>query len=418
MTDKLTYVFIELNGENHLVGRLWSHFRSGHESASFEYDDSWLKRSDRFALEPLLEPHKIIYHTPANKKIFGALGDSAPDRWGRLLMKRNESIKALVENRPTATLNEIDYLLLVNDEAREGALRFKSSLEGDFLAPAAAKPIPPLVNLSALLSASERIVEDRENTKDLALLLAPGSSLGGARPKASVRDINGDLCIAKFPKKDDNNNIVLWEAVALTLAKKAGIRTPSWTLKTIAKKAVIILKRFDRNGLNRIPFLSAMSMLGANDNDSQVYSYLEIAAAISMYGSAPDNDLEELWRRIIFSILISNTDDHLRNHGFLYESTNGWRLSPLYDVNPSNDQTGILHTNINEDNNSASIGLALSVANYFRLDCAKAKNIIKEVLSAVNQWKVVAKSLRLSQAEIQRMVVAFEHSEHAKASKL
>ena len=206
----------------------------------------------------------------------------------------------------------------MNDYARQGALRFRTEDNNDFLFPGNLKSIPPLVNLTKLLAATEKVVDFEERNSDLQLLLAPGSSLGGARPKASVIDKDGNLCIAKFPKKDDYTNNVLWEAVALTLAKNCGLNIQEWSLHKAGKKNVIVLKRFDRNGNTRIPFLSAMSMLNAIDNDSQTHSYLDIADAIRQNGAVPKEDLKELWKRIVFSILISNTDDHLRNHGFFF----------------------------------------------------------------------------------------------------
>ncbi|GAB7141309.1 HipA domain-containing protein [Deferribacterales bacterium RsTz2092] len=397
MVDKKVYVFIELEGVNQLVGQMWMHFRNGTETASFEYSQEWLENDKRFSLEPSLYLSSGVQHT--NKKIFGAIGDSAPDRWGRALMKKIKTGK---------TLNEIDYLLLVNDRTRQGALRFKSDLEGEFLTTTSdMESIPPIVELSKLLAASENIVEDKETSSDLKLLFAPGSSLGGARPKASVIDNQGNLCIAKFPKKDDDSNVVLWEAVALSLAKLAGINTPNWRLVQVADKAVIVIKRFDRLNTWRIPFLSAMSMLGASDNDGQSYSYMDIADALRQSGAQPKDDLVELWRRIVFSILISNTDDHLRNHGFLYQNEQGWRLSPVYDLNPSADSTGHLHTFISQDDSTASLELALSVADYFGLNNIEATYIIDEVKSAVVDWAKVARGLNIPQTEIKRMGTAF-----------
>jgi serine/threonine-protein kinase HipA len=253
-----------------------------------------------------------------------------------------------------------------------------------------------------------------ENAADLKLLLAPGSSLGGARPKASVIDKDKTLAIAKFPRKDDEYNSVLWEAVALTLAKKAKINTPVWRVETILKKAVLIIKRFDREKENRIPFLSAMSMLQAKDNEQR--SYLEIAYAITEHGSYPKQDLEELYRRMIFNILISNTDDHLRNHGFLYENKNGWKLSPVYDINPTPHEikAHILSTSIDFNSNHASIETALSVIDEFRLSKKKAILIIKEVATAVSSWRKIAKRFKLTEKEIVLMASAFEHSEMKK----
>jgi len=264
--------------------------------------------------------------------LFGAIGNSAPDRWGRVLMRRAERRRAEREGRTPRTVREIDCLLLVDDETRQSALRFSEKEGGPFPAELGAAKIPPLIELPKLLSAAEHVVADQDSDGDLKLLLAPGSSLGGARPKASVRDRNGHLAIAKFPNKGDEVNTVTWEAVALTLAEKAGIPVPEWRLESVGGKPVLLLRRFDREANTRVPFLSAMSMLDARDNE--VRSYLEFVDALRQHGDAPKEDMKALWRRIVFSILISNTDDHLRNHGFLWTGPTGWRLSPAYDLNP------------------------------------------------------------------------------------
>jgi len=330
--DTEARVHVDLDGEPVLVGRLWARMRKGRDSASFEYDEAWLARPDRFALEPALQLGPGPFHTPSNKPMFGAVGDSAPDRWGRVLMRRAERRRAERAGETPRTLREVDYLLMVNDEARQGALRFSLEVDGPFLAANDATPIPPLVELPRLLSAAEHVVDESDSDEDLRLLLAPGSSLGGARPKASVRDGDGQLAIAKFPHRDDEIDAVRWEAVALSLAGKAGIPLPQWRLETVAGKLILLLRRFDRSDGLRIPFLSAMSMLGANDNETR--SYLEFVDALRQYGAAPKRDMHMLWRRVVCSVLISNTDDHLRNHGFLYDGPDGWRLAPAYDLNP------------------------------------------------------------------------------------
>jgi serine/threonine-protein kinase HipA len=327
-------------------------------------------------------------------------------------MRRAETARAKSENTAPTTLYEVDYLLGVNDEARQGALRF--SLEQDetvFLKPKDKVAIPPLVYLPKLLAATERFIEDDESAEDLRLLLAPGSSLGGARPKASVRDQDGSLAIAKFPRKDDEFNVVLWEAVALTLAKNARIKVPSWRLETILEKPVLIIKRFDRDNGQRIPFLSAMSMLGAQDNEQ--HSYIEMAYALAQNGAAPEEDIAELWRRIVFTVMISNTDDHLRNHGFIYERHKGWRLSPAYDMNPTPIElkARVLATTIDFDDTSASLETAMAVAKDFRLSKDNAREIIKEVSSAVKQWRQVASEIGLSKRECDRMASAFDNEE-------
>ena len=408
MSDKKVLVYISLSNENYFVGTLWSHFNRGRETSDFEYSKDWLKNPKAFSLEPALFLGAGKQVNPRQTPLFGSFGDSAPDTWGRILMRRYEAQIAKDENRSPRTLNEIDYLLYVNDYARQGALRFRTEDNNDFLFPGNLKSIPPLVNLTKLLAATEKVVDFEERNSDLQLLLAPGSSLGGARPKASVIDKDGNLCIAKFPKKDDYTNNVLWEAVALTLAKKCGLNVQEWSLHKAGKKNVIVLKRFDRNGNTRIPFLSAMSMLNAIDNDSQTHSYLDIADAIRQNGAVPKEDLKELWKRVVFSILISNTDDHLRNHGFLYVNEAGWKLSPLYDVNPSCDNKNVLSTYITETDNSQSLDLALEVCEYFEISIETAKTIISDMKNKIKNWKTVAKQFGLSKSEIDKMEVAFK----------
>ncbi len=415
MSSQKIYVSIELGEQIHKVGKLWFHQRGSRQSASFEYDSEWLSHPEKFALDPALQLTEGSFHTKPDQILFGAVGDSAPDRWGRVLMRRAESARSQSTKEMVRTLSETDYLLGVNDEARQGALRFSLEAEGPYLTPKGKESIPPLVDLPRLLSATERYLDDDETMEDLKILLAPGSSLGGARPKASVRDKDGSLAIAKFPKKDDEFNVVIWEAVALTLAEKARIKTAGWRLEKIMDKPVLVLQRFDRSGVCRIPFLSAMSMLGAKDNDP--HSYLEIAYAIAQHGAHPNNDLEELWRRIVFTVLISNTDDHLRNHGFLYERHKGWVLSPAYDLNPTpiGVKARMLSTSIDFDDPAASIDLAFSVVEDFRIKKSRALEIVGEVALAVSQWRVVARRCGLSKQEVDRMASAFEHEDLEKA---
>jgi serine/threonine-protein kinase HipA len=406
-------VYLDLEGAPQLVGRLWARARKGRESATFEYDTAWLNYPARFALEPALVLSHGPYHTAAGRRIFGAIGDSAPDRWGRVLIQREERRKAREGKRTPRTLGEIDYLLSVGDIARQGALRFAEYEGGPFLATGA--QIPPLVSLSELLNAALRLTGPGGSDEDLKLLLAPGSSLGGARAKASIWDRDGHLAIAKFPQHGDLVRVTLWEAVALTLAAKAGIATPTWRIEDVGGRAVLLLRRFDRELGQHIPFLSAMSLLDADDNEPR--SYLEIADGLRRYGARPEQDCAQLWRRIVLSILISNTDDHLRNHGFLYEHANGWRLAPAYDLNPVpvDIKPRILSTAIDEADGSASLDLALEVAAHFRLKPRDARAIVHELGTAVARWRDVAASFGLSQDEIERMSSAFEHDDLRKA---
>jgi serine/threonine-protein kinase HipA len=322
-----------------------------------------------------------------------------------------ERRRAEREGGAPRALQEIDYLLLVDDEARQGALRFAEKESGPFLREQGGKRIPPLIELPKLLSAAEHVMEDKDTEEELRLLFAPGSSLGGARPKASIREKNGHLAIAKFPRKEDEINTVVWEAVALSLAQKSGIPVSKFRVEAIAGKPVLLLRRFDRDGERRIPFLSAMSMLGSRDRETR--SYLEIVDALRQHGAAPQADMQALWRRLVFNTLISNTDDHLRNHGFLYEGQAGWRLSPAYDLNPmpTDIKPRILSTAINEDDNTASLALAVEVAGYFELDDGKARDIAKQVGKAVSKWRDEAARHGLAKGEIDRMTSAFEHDD-------
>lgn len=416
--EKEALVYVDLRGTPHLVGRLWTRTRQARESATFEYDASWLAHPERFSLEPAIKLGPGPFHAPSGKPLFGAIGDSAPDRWGRLLMRRAERRRSGDEERTPRTLMETDYLLMVDDEARQGALRFAEREGGPFLAGPGQRKIPALIDLPQLLSAAEHVLSGTDTGEDLRLLLASGSSLGGARPKASVRDRGGHLAIAKFPNQGDEVNTVLWEAVALTLAAKAGIPVPVWRVATVSGKPVLLLRRFDREREMRLPFLSAMSMLDAQDNEPR--SYLEFVDVLRQYGAAPKEDMHALWRRIVFSILISNTDDHLRNHGFLWAGPAGWRLSPAYDLNPvpTDIKPRVLSTAIDLDDRTASLKLALEVAGYFELGEAEAHKIAGQVGHAVATWRKQAAKLGLTPAEADRMASAFEHEDLQAALKL
>lgn len=413
--DREVFVYVDLRGEPVMVGRLWAHVRRGRGSATFEYDPGWLDHPERFALEPALPLGPGPFHTATGAPLFGPIGDSAPDRWGRALMRRAERWRARQAGEAPRTLNEIDYLLMVDDEARQGALRFATAENGPFLAEHDATRIPPLIELPRLLNAAEHVINDDESDEDLRLLLAPGSSLGGARPKASVRDQDGALAIAKFPHRDDDWDTVTWEAVALSLAAKAGIRVPDWRLEEIAEKPVLILRRFDRAEALRVAFLSALSMLGARDNET--HSYLEIVDALRQQGARPKADIQQLWRRIVFTVLISNIDDHLRNHGFLYAGSDGWRLCPAYDLNPVPVDVSprVLSNAIDFDDQSASIELAFSVAEYFELTPDEAREVAAEVAGVVSGWREEADRVGLTRGECERMASAFEHSDLRKA---
>jgi len=357
-------------------------------------------------LEPALELYPIQYHINKNP-IFGSFSDCSPDRWGRNLIIRKEKRFADKNNKAPKQLCELDFLLGVNDETRQGALRFKKKGKDEYLSPNEKNSIPPLISLPRLLNASEKLLEEKESEEDLKILLNGGPSLGGARPKASIYDTNNNLSIAKFPKNDDEMDVSLWEAVALTLAKNAGINVPHWNIEKITGKNVLVLKRFDRIGKNRIPFISAMTILEAKDQEQ--HSYIEIANAIINNGSNPEKDLKELWRRMVFNISISNIDDHLRNHGFLLNEKKCWELSPAYDMNPVSrlERPNYHVLSIDNISSKGSIDTAFSVTDEFRLNKENANSIYKEVINSVSEWKNTASSLGISRSEISMMESAF-----------
>jgi serine/threonine-protein kinase HipA len=386
----------------------------GKEVFSFEYDATWLRRNDNRILDPDLQLYRGPQYTGSGKPNFGLFLDSSPDRWGRVLMHRREAIKARREGRALRRLGEADFLLGVHDKNRMGALRFKVPGSEAWQNPDTAMAAPPWSTLRDLEYAS--FLAEHEENDDvldpwLALLIAPGSSLGGARPKASVVDEKGELWIAKFPGKDDERDSGAWEMLAATLARAAGIEMSECRLDSFSKRgSTFLTKRFDRRGEHRIHFASAMALLGHRDGDDAGTgaSYLEIAEFIMRYGSRPDADLRELWKRIVFSIAISNTDDHLRNHGFLLDPK-GWHLSPAYDMNPSPDSAG-LSLAIDGHDNSLDFGLALSVAPHFRLSEPEARSILVEIRSVASTWQEKAKALGIRKSEIDRMRGAFEHA--------
>lgn len=401
-------IHLSLDGRNRRVGLARSNRVRGKETILFEYDTGWLQAPDRFALEPALPLTRGSFAPPAGQTIHGSVGDSAPDTWGRRLMQRAERRLAEREGRSVRTLMESDYLLGVADETRLGALRFRPAGHEEFLA----RPrsgVPALVELGRLLQSTERILRDEETDDDLQLLFAPGSSLGGARPKASVIDQHGRLAIAKFPKETDDYSIETWEEIALRLAARAGIATPDHELIQVAGKAVLLSRRFDRVGDRRIPFLSAMAMLGAKDGEGG--SYPEMVDALSTHGAQAKQDAHALYRRVAFNVLVSNVDDHLRNHGFLWQSKAGWTLSPAYDLNPvpTDIKARVLTTNIDLNEGTCSLELLESASEYFALSLPKARSIIKEVAVATAAWRNVAKEVGARAPEINRMASAFEH---------
>lgn len=406
-------VHVALTDETRRVGTLYAPGRGGDRApVVFEYHPDWLDHKEAFSLEPALQLGRGAYAPPAG--LYGSIGDSAPDTWGRRLMQRAERKRAEREARNPRTLTELDYLLGVSDRARLGALRFREAGEGPFLAEAGAG-VPGLVDLGVLLAVTERIERDEESEEDLRMIFAPGSSLGGARPKASVLDQHGALSIAKFAKESDDYRIELWEAIALDLARQAGITVADYALHAVDGKAVLISRRFDRDGERRIPFLSALSMMGIKDGERA--SYPELVDVLTRYGANAAADAAQLYRRMIFNILVSNVDDHGRNHGFLWQDRAGWVLSPAYDLNPvpTDLKARVLSTNISLDDATCDLDLAFSVAEYFSLKPAQAAEIVSQIAQVVRNWAAVAEQNGARPAEIKRMASAFEHDDLAKA---
>ena len=410
-------VFLDWQGQCLPVGLMRRHPARGRESVTFEYDPGWLASTTSFSIDPGLSKGPGVFRPPAGQEMFGTLGDSAPDTWGRTLMRRRERRAAETEGRPVRTLHEIDFLLGVSDETRLGALRFRWAGEEEFQAPQAIG-VPGTVALGDLLRASERILRGEETDEDLLLIFAPGSSLGGARPKASVIDQHGALSIAKFPKETDNYSLERWEAIALDMAAACGITVAQHDIIENDGRPIFLSRRFDRQGGMRIPFLSAMSM--TQHRDGERGSYLEIVDALSEQGANASADKTELFRRIAFSILVSNTDDHLRNHGFLWQGQQGWNLSPAYDINPTpaDVKPRILSTNIDFDDGTCSVELLRSVAEEFSLKAVDCDRIIGAVAEVVRNWRDFAQGRGAREAEITRMTSAFEHDDLERALAL
>ena len=406
------YVYAHWIGmqEPELTGVLSAHFAKGKKSFSFEYDRTWIKSKDQILFDPDIQFYSGPQF-PSDKENFGIFLDSMPDTWGRTLMKRRVSQQAKENGEKPRTLYDIDYLLGVYDESRMGALRFKTELDGPFLDNNNTSPTPPWSSIRELQNAAKMLENDDDNKeiqKWLSVLMAPGSSLGGARPKANILDENKELWIAKFPSKNDTIDKGAWEMLAYELALKAGINmAPSKIEKIAGKYNTFFTKRFDREKEQRIHFASAMTMT-SNSEDTirdNMPSYLDIADFIQNYGVNINENLQQLWRRIIFNIAVSNTDDHLRNHGFIL-TNEGWILSPAYDINPSIDKDG-LALNIDTNNNELDFNLAISVGEYFSLDNSQMDKIINEVIEAVSNWKVIAQKIGISRAEQELMTAAF-----------
>lgn len=392
------------------VGVLTAQQAKGRKAFHFSYDKGWLNSAPQQLLDPDIQWYSGAQY-PTGKENFGVFMDSMPDTWGRTLMKRRAALVANAAGQPVPALYDIDFLLGVYDESRMGALRFKRNPEGPFLDDNRDYPTPPWSSLPDLQYGAAQLEEEEDSdaiAKWLAVLLAPGSSLGGARPKANILDKEGQPWIAKFPSKNDTVDKGAWEYLVYELAVGAGIEMTDSQLKYVAgRQGTFLTKRFDRQKKERIHFASAMTMTGKNEETvrTEPGSYLDMALFIQNYGCRIDANLQQLWKRLVFNMAVSNTDDHLRNHGFLL-GEEGWQLAPAYDINPIPDKEGLCLT-VDGKDHSLDLALAKSVGPYFRLNEGAMNAIIEEVLTAVAGWKTKAKALGLATTEIDGMAPAF-----------
>ncbi|WP_166357754.1 type II toxin-antitoxin system HipA family toxin [Pseudomonas akapageensis] len=400
------------------LGLLHARKSGSAELFEFEYDPAALRNPILLGIQ--LDPRIGLFeghqYPEQGRETFGVFADACPDRWGRMLMKRRlEREKRAGTVEPNARLYESEYLLGVHDTYRVGALRFRLNDSGPFLDDREGMAAPPLIQLRELEAASLALERDTDNTSAqgdtwLRMLIAPGGSLGGARPKASVVDNQGHLWIAKFPSVRDEYDVGAWELVVNALAKACGLSVAKGEAARYANEHHCFrVKRFDRTETGRrLHFASAMTLTGHVDGDdaSTGISYLELAQVLINHGAQTNIDLRELWSRIVFNLLVSNTDDHLRNHGFILVPGKGWRLSQAYDMNPVPDAYG-LKLNINEADNSLDMDLVRSVARFFRVSKTDADDIIERFQSIVSQWPTLASRLKLSSREQEHMAPAF-----------
>ncbi len=399
------------DGED-LIGKCDINRVRGREVISFMYDQDWIRRNPGFIIDPMLVHVTGRQYPPEGKNTFGFLADIAPDRWGRKLMERKELEDSKIERRAKRTLMESDYILMVSDESRQGGIRLRT--EGVYQNIPSPEDIPPLTDIRTLESASISLESHSgEIKKWLRQLMAPGSSLGGARPKANVRDTDGSLWIAKFPSVNDDHDVGAWEMTAHDLATLCGLKVPeAMTMKLSSHGTTFLTKRFDRvidnKGLGRNHFASAMTMLERTDGDTEMSGYTDIASVIEkICMSSVCRDLNELWRRMVFNILIGNTDDHLRNHGFTLNSKSEWELSPAYDINPSPD-SDTMSLNIDLDSNDRDLDRAISVSGLFRVSEMSAKKETEAMIKTISEnWRRIAKQNHIPKGEQDYMQSCF-----------
>lgn len=422
MNSRMLQVFI---GEQS-AGTLRFEAQGARQRSSFQFSTEWLAQPDRFTFDPalLLVTGPQFHRSTGEGSVFpAAIADTEPDGWGRRVILRDHAKRRQTDRRsgrPTtaARLNAVDFLLAVDESSRMGALRFQDETGVFQRAPdAGRRTTPPLLELGHLLAATRAVETDSETAADLAYLRGRGTSLGGLRPKCSVIDDDGRLAIGKFPSVTDQTAVTKAEVLALRLAQRAGIAAAEARVVSSDGIPVALIRRFDRaaNGA-RLPYISAATMLGADP--AEEHAYTEIVDALRVHGAAVQQDCEELWRRIAFSILITNVDDHLRNHGFLHVTRGQWRLAPAFDVNPFPERARELKTWISEEAGpEATIEGLLSVAPYFRISRPQAAEIIGQVESAVAAWRSVGERIGMTVPELAQYAEAFENPEREAARK-
>lgn len=391
-----------------LIGKCNIERARGKEIISFSYDAAWLSEHPGFNPDPDIICTTGRQYPPSDKRCFGFLADTAPDRWGRMLMDRRERIDSILENRAPVTLMESDYILGVHDAGRIGGIRFFDPQNDIYLSCRDSLAAPPMEKLRELEDSSYNIEDcsDKAAKKWIQNLIEPGSSLGGARPKANVVDENGDIWIAKFSSKSDTLDIGAWEMVAHNLALKCDIAVPEAKFLRLTKRGGTFLsKRFDRCGSKRIHYASAMTLLGQTDGNTSSVCYLDMADIIERISLNPERDLRELWKRIVFFICISNTDDHLRNHGFLLKD-DSWVLSPCFDINPSPDKKTLSMAVATDDR--LNFTQVLEYSNFFRVSQTEAREIISDMSEMIKKsWKQEAERFEIPSNQQKKMAAAF-----------
>jgi len=422
-------IAVHIGEEGHPVGHLHHNLAGARESASFAYDVSWLESPDRFAIDPALL--RLVtgpqFHKRADREatvFHGAISDTEPDGWGKRVILRDHA-KKRAEGRLTGPesdrpLNRLDFLLAVDDESRVGALRFRDE-SGEFqrAPPDGGRRTPPTVSLAQLVASSQAVEMDEETMADLDFLRGRGTSLGGLRPKCSIVTPDGHLAIGKFPSVGDQRAVTKGEVLALRIARDAGVRAADASLVVSDGIPITIVRRFDRNGSGRIPYISAATLLGVSPRDPVPHTYTEIVDALRTHGDNLTHELEELWRRIALSVLITNLDDHLLNHGFLHQGHGRWVLSPAFDLNPFPDRVRELKTWISEDSGPvASLDPLMEVAPYFQVKPARAREIVAQVDRAVANWRIRGREITMSEAELDQFADAFEHEERVAARRI